>query len=405
MSGLKLRFPRTAGSARPGRDTIERDKIRHHRPSRIPFEEPESEDDRHPVRTIRQPRDPVQLDEAVWTDDGRSSWEGDDPSWEADNEDEWLLDDSSDGGVVWEDDGLTENDVARPRGDDLYVEPLSETEVELAARRDVRPRPPKMPPQTRRRMRAPETGFGGHGQTAAGGGDDVSFGPSRQESPRPVGHVSFDGRGERFARTRATINAPEAPPFAALDQDALPHNRRPPQSRRRTLRAGPPMAIAGVAVPRRRRRSGKITIKLVIAALLIGAGGFAYQQLRDQDIGATIDKLGGLIPLPGSNRTAADTSFGSTVPPEEAVAELAQSARDAGASAPPRTDAPGGVVANAVDPPRPKFKPWGGSAAGFDAKSRSLDSGIAANDLPRRTDQAARPASIVERLWRYLFSG
>lgn len=413
--GPNRRVPRHAGAPPSGRPTIEREKIRHRRPNDLAFDD----DDEPPQR--QYPDEPSYAEQSyhdVADEDWTASDQAyEDSSWDDDTSDDWALDnveladDSAefdrDGGVIWADEPTAPDDripgaFERDQDGDEFA-----PEVELAGRRDVRPRPPKPPP----RQRAPHQSQRQHGRVRQAPpvlDDDVDYPQDLERDQGGFSHQPSEDRG-RFARTRATING-EA---AALETDAgeevlRPKNRHAPSpSRRRQAhptKKAPPGPL--MRIPTRKERRFRKPLLILVLLALVGAGmWFAYQKWGLDGFGPMINRLTEVINLPGSERTAADTSFNDQLPPEEALAELSRATKQGNGQATATPPAaleidPATVVKDG--PPLPKFKPLDVGA------TRSI-SGRELTDLQaadgERTGEEGPSQSVFERIWNYLNPG
>jgi hypothetical protein len=238
--------------------------------------------------------------------------------------------------------------------------------------------------------------------------DDVDYPQDLERDQGGFSHQPSEDRG-RFARTRATING-EA---AALETDAgeevlRPKNRHAPSpSRRRQAhptKKAPPGPL--MRIPTRKERRFRKPLLILVLLALVGAGmWFAYQKWGLDGFGPMINRLTEVINLPGSERTAADTSFNDQLPPEEALAELSRATKQGNGQATATPPAaleidPATVVKDG--PPLPKFKPLDVGA------TRSI-SGRELTDLQaadgERTGEEGPSQSVFERIWNYLNPG
>lgn len=447
MSGARnRRFPRTAGAVPEVAPKIEREKIRHPQPKDLLLDAGEPGPSRqvsmaeHADGTIYAVGNDAYVDEADldWTPQDDASAEASD--WDYEPEDDWTLDgddqSSSTGyeetvvdhggeesGVVWEDDAYDDHFI-EDDPDEVTFGQASEDitlgpEVELAGRRDVRPKPPKpapaprartpkqQTPRQRQRTMAPQPGR----QPRTQGGDALAPPPMaggfarrmEQQRQRPPPVAEADAQpvdNGRFSRTRATLGVTED----ASDTEVLQPSRGGPTPRRRQAHPKPatPRSTGRRASRPRRggaRRKGLMKIASVLV-LLVGGGWFAYQAMGSEGVQPMIDRVTSLLPLPlpGAGRTADDTSFGNqvgTVSPEQAISDLEQRLRQQ----------QGDAAASAADgPPIPKFKPLPGTtrslAVGGPADAAD-ESQLAANG---GEDDGGEP-SIFEQIWRYLSPG
>ncbi|MGI9509907.1 MAG: hypothetical protein ACR2QJ_11250, partial [Geminicoccaceae bacterium] len=184
--GPNRRFPRTAGAMPEARPKIEREKIRHRRPNDLLFDGADAPPERRPASdgpAYPEPAhgDNVVIDQDIYESDSYSDgpnqdWVAEDArladesAWDDEAEDDWALAgddepnvdeptdardvDHEESGVVWEEDTLSEpldgpDEVAfgGPQRNTFGFAP----EVELAGRRDVRPKPPRLAPAPQQR--------------------------------------------------------------------------------------------------------------------------------------------------------------------------------------------------------------------------------------------------------------
>lgn len=427
------------GAVSDDRLTIEREKIRHRRPDDMrPYA-----DDGHEEPAAWP--DDEWSDQEVWSDqegdsdqEQQESWSNEEQSWDNEADGEWVFggatpdEEPDDSGIVWEDDDNIEISASHDHEryeDNEVVGP----EVELAGRRDVRPRAPKPPSQHASKPRAakvpkprpasvPHPPGAEHQRRVVDdqlapptqpprmrGGladDDVTHNqrsaPVRQSPPK-------DQSQGRFARTQATMeHGIDAPPPLVSTAPPPQTNRRSSSRRQQSQPATAPYYA------RPRRRWLKSLVLLVLLVVLGSGGWFTYRQFDVLGGIGLIDRLNGMLGLSGSNRTAADTPFGGAVSPEDAVANLprenegdsgidvfsldaAQRQRtgDAGVQA-------GDPLKRTDGPPLPEFKPRSG-----EQEQTSLSRSI---DVPAEDERAAvlddnPEPSIFERLFSYLQPG
>ena len=420
--GPRSRFPRTTKSVSADRLTIEREKIRHRRPDDMRVHEPESAPD-------AAGRDSSYWPEEETYDDTQSPWSDGDDAWLDQNEessteaqdwdegadDEWVFDDPAanddqmgggldDGGVTWED----ANDIqmrAPKRRADPDDEGSFGPEVELAGRRDVRPRPPKRPrpPQAGRQqfvdddqpIARPKTGFGPVGEDIA---------PERSPSPAPARQTRAPQTGNRFTRTQATIEiAPDSPSSVSRMPPSLQTTQRPPSRRRQP--SIPPIPPS-VGKPRGRKRS---PLKMLGIVALIGAGGwFAYQSLSGPANDGLLDQWGDTLGVSEPGRTAEDTQFGSSATDGD-LTNL-QTAPDRTEFLPSATDPnsqTGGPLTSPVDgPPIPQFKPRsdvaGATGSGSTAPSVQVEQiEVPTSAAPEKEEEGP---SFMQKIWGNLIS-
>lgn len=457
--GQNRRFPRTASAIPEARPTIEREKIRHRRPNDLLFDSPEPPVTRRSLLTDDDVGETDAVDHDVYDQDTGDDWTvpreeaSEAVVWGDEPEDDWVLagdddrgaeiydedgyvDDDDESGVVWEDDAFVEPDPAE-EPDELSFGRQEATfgfapEVELAGRRDVRPKPPRAAAQPRAGAPRPqprrEPSPGQHRSRPHRAGhrpvetEPDLEGPSFREVPPPGprgGWRPQDGpsaESGRFSRTRATMGVAEED----AGEEVLQRPRQGPSQRRRLAQAAPSSpnrASALPNLPKRDRygaiRSGRGRRKGLIAAvvlMLLAAGGwYAYRTIGPDGIGPMIERLTAIVPLPGATRTAADTSFGdpeteAAVTSEQALADLERRIQQQEGG-----DLPSDAAASGTDaPPIPKLKPLAGA-------TRSLSSEVpaaAAGDQPQLAaneeeggDGEAGALSIFQQLWRYLNPG
>ncbi|MDH3661801.1 MAG: nucleolar 14 family protein [Alphaproteobacteria bacterium] len=451
--GATRRFPRTAQAIPEARPTIEREKIKHRRPNDHLFDDQRASFT--PPSIATDDVDDLGYADDGFHDDGEADWtdpEEDDPetsAWDEEFEDDWALEGDDDrgiqalqddvyddgvdeSGVVWEDDDYSDQAPV----DDLQIDDPDEVafgaqgagygsaapEMELAGRRDVRPKPPRpaLPPnaptprqprrmqrlrgqQPKPRSRRSEIDWSASDEPdlIEPAANEPSLGSGRR-SVRPVGaahSASPPAENSRFSRTRATLA-----PTGGSDETVLQPSRRAPPQRRRKAPASPRLDQTFAARYARRRRNGLIAIVLV--ALLAVGGWFGYQAIGPDGIKPTIDRLTALIPLPSSSRTAADTPFGGqgsaeSVAAEQALSDLEERVRqqDGGGLAPAQTASPADpATARSDGPPIPQFKPPLGA-------TRSLSGKVPANGVDETANGETGEPSIFDQLRRFFSSG
>ena len=445
--GQNRRFPRTAQAMPEARPKIEREKIRHRRPNDLKFDDGDEPVSRQAHRAeeidhdtyVDAPR--YQEAEEDWTVEEDTGQEA--AAWNEDPEGDWVLDGDDDGhhdegveleegahgefeeegGVVWEDDAFPA-DHAEPFDDgpdEMSFGSQSKEfgfapEVELAGRRDVRPKAPRpapapsarAPAQAQRRPQgrqprpdwneAPEEPIAQRPRSRK---------PAFEPRQPPAGPAHADSK--RFSRTRATLGAPAT--IAGMpDEEVLEQPRSSPRQRRRQAQPAPapPKAAGRRGTGRHGRTRGRGLIAIVLLVLLAGAGWFTYQSTGPDGAQSLLDRLSALIPLPGSSRTAADTSFGSddgnetgAISAEEALSNLEQriQQQDAGQAAP---------AADPDGPPIPQFKPLPGATRSISVGTpvgAIDDTQFAASDEAGSDDEQTNGLSIFKQLWRYLSPG
>ncbi|MEM8952219.1 MAG: hypothetical protein AAGA21_04535 [Pseudomonadota bacterium] len=456
MSGSpNRRFPRTARAMPEARPKIEREKIRHRRPNDLMFDDgqaPVSREqhltddfDQEAFREQPDYQDEIRFDDpGQQYDDTSEDWtieEGETEeavAWDHEPEDDWVLD-RDDGepqagsvedayeeetGVVWEDDAYSA-EPGNDHPDEVMFGSQSQDygfapEVELAGRRDVRPKAPRPPqphrtsgsgqPQRRQRQtetRQPQARWEGS-EAPRPGSRQTGF----QARKRPV--AAAEPEDGRFSRTRATLGAPAAALAGGLDDEVLERPRSDVPQRRRQAQSAPRPAPQPSRGGRRSgRRPGKAGGKGLIAAvalvLLLGVGWFGYQSAGPGGVQSVLDRLSTIIPLPGSSRTAADTSFGDRQTPEtgaasaeQALSDLEERVRQQNAGgpvlSPPREDGP----------PIPQFKPLPGATRSLSAPasdSAGDEAQLAANEGVASDEEQTNGLSIFKQLWQYLSPG
>lgn len=159
--------------------------------------------------------------------------------------------------------------------------------------------------------------------------------------------------------------------------------RQPPAPSRARPRLDQPFAARNV------RGGHRALIAIAVAAVIAAGGWLAFQSIGPDGFRPMIDRLTALVSLPGSTRTAEDSSFGDRedgVSPEQAVSNLETRARQ--------------ETGGADGPPIPKFKPLPGATRSLSAGSDD-PAQLAANG---GEDDSGEP-SIFEQLWRYLSPG
>ncbi len=442
------------------RPKIEREKIRKRRPNDLLFDEGEAPVARQPhlIDDVDQgdhgdapqfqddtPREGTEEDwtvergsseEAIaWDHEPEEDWvlEGDDGGHREDavesfeGDEEALGDFEEESGVVWEDDGLP-NEYVDDSPDELSFGSESESfgtapEVELAGRRDVRPKAPRPapppgtsapaqpqrqqpPPQERTRERQPRPDRDASGEALAPRSGFRK--PELESRAPPNGPAQSDSK--RFSRTRATLGVPAGVVVGASDEEVLEQPRSGPTQRRRQAQPAPALPRAGRRnIVRHGKRGGKGLIMAGLLMLLAGSGWFAYQSIGPDGFGSMLDRVSALIPLSGSSRTAADTSFGGreasepgSVSAEKALSDLEQRIRqqDAREEASPAAGVDG--------PPIPKFKPSPGSTRSLSTATpgdATDEAQLAANEGAGADDEQVNGLSIFQQLWRYLSPG
>jgi len=402
--GRSRRFSRTTKAAPQPQPKIEREKIRHRRPNDLLTDDNQAQVSRQTLVT-EEPDGTVYEDGPYYDDDDSAdetsatpvtydevdTQEDDEPEaegWDDEPEGDWVLDtDQDDGdydhaeeesGVVWEDEGLDDEDIiAAPDEvafDNQQPTMSDDPEFELAGRRDVRPKPPKPPHSPKPRSTAPTTkpqrraqnqqrpprepdwdaesqpGLREHPQ------DGIAFETDLQSlAPPPVssGRPSRSG-GERFSRTRATVGTAAGHRGSAGEKQVLqPARGKGATNRRRQAQpaaaAARPQTVRLEPSRQRKRRGGWRLGTGVLLILLVVVGGlFAFQSTSPEGIQPLIDRVTAFIPLPGSPRTAADTSFGEGSEPVTTP--------ESGATTPaPVASNP--VAPTTDGPPIPQFKP------------------------------------------------
>ncbi len=433
-AGPQRRFPRTSARTTSQADvTIERDKIRHRRPNDLLFDEGEAPEERS-TSFQEHGGDVFEETSADWSDENEDY--GDEPAWEDEPEDSWdeeVFDREGapghvedEGGIIWERDASPPDDTGDITFDAQQDQDDWAPEVELAGRRDIRPKPPRPAPQphpgasrrpTRQgpveRRHAPEqprghprrrqVGLAEPEEDAGAIAGPSAFAPAAAVAgtaePPPPG-------GGRFARTRATIDSGQAgPPGSGR---ALDQQRRSPSSRRRkaTQTNFTPPLIAREHSTRRNRKLAAIAGVLVIAV----GGWFAYPLLNTGGIDPMIDRLIQLLPLPGSGRTASDTSFNEPLPPDSAEAERAltelerqvqSQEQEGGVAAKPEAIDPATI--GTLGPPIPELKPVTGATRSLSAEPTAVEND--STELATSEGGDGDDASVFERLWRYLSPG
>jgi hypothetical protein len=308
--------------------TIEREKIRHRRPDDMRVYRVHDEP---PSSGFAPPPQEEEDDSVVWANqeewqepEGAPADEG--QAWDSGADDEWVFDQASaadpypqepplrDDGIVWEDSDDIDISPSPPQQGFDDVDRFA-PEVELAGRRDVRPRPPR-PGTTRaapRSYRQPVDDFD----------EDDALSPM-QPQPSPAGRRAPQERPHgRFARTRAALDTVPAAGRAMPPADA---GGRTSTARRRQPQ--PPTTPYAKVAPPVRRRSPLMIVMLIVLAT--GGAGLAYYGLGAVDFGGLVTEWGQKLGFGGAKRTAADTPFENSVPPEEAVADLSQSGENTG---------------------------------------------------------------------------
>ena len=148
---------------------------------------------------------------------------------------------------------------------------------------------------------------------------------------------------------------------------------------------------------------------IALLVLLAGGGWFAYQSAGPDGAQSLLDRLSALVPLSGSSRTAADSSFGNLdanetglSSAEQALSNLEQRIRqqDDGQAAAPTTDPDG--------PPIPQFKPLPGATRSLSVETPAGaidDARVVASEDAISDSEQANGLSIFKQLWRYLSPG
>jgi len=142
---------------------------------------------------------------------------------------------------------------------------------------------------------------------------------------------------------------------------------------------------------------------LVILGLAIG-GWLIYPIIKSEGIGPAIERLVQQIPLPGSDRTAADTPFDNSSPEQSVSAQQALSdlQRQSSAQGGPENALSGGDAIDPAtvvtgDPPIPAFKPTPRTRSiGDDQAEIAAGGGDGGNE--------GQP-TIFEQIWQYLSPG
>ncbi|MEZ5934361.1 MAG: hypothetical protein R3F54_20955 [Alphaproteobacteria bacterium] len=506
------RSPKTARAMPQPEPKIEREKIRHRRPNDMRLddgqapaampslvtEEPDGTvyDDRaagyegHASRqeeAIDPYRDDTPHQEDPYQDDADLDWtvqpsETAQPSeeeaafsaWDEESEENWELsadfddgeesgfeqfpaeDDEDDGGVIWGDDALADPALGAD-ADEIAFGAAPEKkgtapEVELAGRRDVRPKRPRPGPASRpqgtdrqagrRRPAArqpqspPDMDWSAPAEPEI---EDPRIGQGFAEPPRPPIDRAPPPREtdplaeplperdlERghFSRPRPIAEV-AAPRVAGGDSVLQPPRSAAPVPRRRQAKIGRASSSTGrfssmplhqrLAI--QQRRPGKAIIALTLLTLLLVGGWFAFESGSADGLGPLIDRVISMIPIPGSSRTAADTSFGDqdiaeTVTPEEALSDLETRIREQnGDVATPAQTAPDPATIRVDGPPLPVFKPLSGQTtrslptSAQTAPTPAADRAeLAENGGDSARDEGSEP-SIFEQLWRYINPG
>lgn len=428
--GPRSRFPRTTGSVSADRLTIEREKIRHRRPDDMrvhgPHEAPPSAD---PMSSQDWPDDegyddaqsPWSEDNDEWPDQKESlPHEGQD--WDEGSDDEWVFDDpatedptadrlSEDAGITWEEDGDDIQIGASNVYDDFDDAASLGPEVELAGRRDVRPRPPKPRSTQARRQRPVDDGRVHARSRTSEDYIDGDVAPGRP--PSPVRQPAAKPSRGRFARTQATIEIDsDQPPAATPRIPSLQTNHRPPSRRRQPQPAAPPPRIQQRGLGRRP------LMTLVILALIVTGGWLTFQSLGEGGIAGLIKGWSESLGASGSGRTASDTPFGSSPPPDEGLADLTReqgtteflpsgtengtNSQTGGPLSLPRDP----VISGTDGPPIPQFKPRNDAAGLTGAPNSSVQvQQLDVEDLAGKSDDDATDGpSAMQKIWGYLVS-
>lgn len=459
--GQNRRFPRTARAMPEARPKIEREKIRRPRTNDLLFDEGDAPGTRqsHLTDNVEQgtPIDDSRYEDTGedWTAEESESEEAS-VAWDHDPEDDWVLDGDDRGraddavevfeggedvhddfedesGVVWEDEALPEEHPG-DSPDELSFGSPSESEnfapeVELAGRRDVRPKAPRpiqeeprtrgpgqqqrqqRPPQGRPQVRQPQPDWDDSNEPIA---SQHGFRkPAFEARQRPTGPTQADDA--QFSRTRATVGGAAGALVGGPDEEVLEQPRSNPPQRRRQAQPAPAQRRPAPASPRSGKRnasrSGKAPpskglIAAVLLVLIAGIGWFAYQSAGPDGVRSMLDRLSALVPLPGSSRTAADTSFGGqdtndtgAVSAEQAISNLEQRLRQQES----------GQAAPAARPPIPQFKPLPGATRSLSvtAPTETTDDAqlAATNQDAASGDEQINGLSIFEKLWSYLSPG
>lgn len=364
------------------------------------------DDDRH---------GPSDYDEEAYAADGYSE--------EGYGEDDYRGEEDDEGGIVWED-----NDFAGPGAIEDPQEvafgrqnrPLeSAPEVELAGRRDVRPKPPRPPGAPAPRPAAPQSQ------------------PRPKSQPRPQRPPPDDQSG--FAPPPPVFSNPRPPapaaPSARLDtgraglalddedDEVLQQPMQGQVQRRRQAHPPPPKLAAKPPRAAARRRKGGIgtASTLLILALLAGAGWFGYQAISRTGLQPIIDRLSTILPLPSSTRGAGDTSFadaggadagtGDTASAEQALSDLErriQQQEGGDVAAPSSSDQTGSSqpASGADDPPVPALKPIPGAAgsSSLDDERQVAVNGDGNGGGNGGEDEGDEP-SLLQQILRYINPG
>ncbi len=419
--GPRSRFPRTKSSVSEDRLTIEREKIRHRRPDDMRVHETDHAPEMTDSDSSQYWTDEEHYDEAQspWSDDNEEwpereqTYPSEAKEWDEEADDEWVFDDpasddrhegrsSEDGGVTWGDNQDIEmgtSDVRYDDEDEISLGP----EVELAGRRDVRPRPPKRPrPAQEARRQRPNDNGEPHSQpqTDFEQADD-DFALEGPPSPHPARQTTPPQPRGRPARAKATIEIASDSPSSVSRMAPAQRNNRPPSSRRRQSQPATP-------VPNVKTRSGKRrpwTMLLMLGLVAVG-GWIAYQSLGQQDGGSLVDRWGESLGVSGSGRTASDTPFGSSTPTESDLTQPS-TAPETTEFLPSATD----PSTQADGPPLPKFKPLdddpgdASSVAGAGAPTSSVQvEELQSNDPPDAPEEAEEGPSVMQKIWGNLIS-
>lgn len=360
---------------------IEREKIRHRRPDDMRHHDHGDEYYADEDELAQHPDTDTDEASATWSDE-EEGWPDEveviadeQQGWDNEADDEWVFDEShgnpveDDSGVVWE-----EEDIAfgSPNTSD-YKDPDSYgPEVELAGRRDTRPRPPK-------RASAPRP------DREAAPRQRMDINERQFSPPRTPGPAAAKPPPNRFARTqRATMEIIDDRPAPPSQASAPSMQNRRASSRR--LNVPPPPTSQAPKALTVRIPFGKI---LVVACLVFG-GWMTYQGLGTSGPGEIMTRVAEMMGLSSSGRSAADTSFGtpSSTSPEEALANLTGASN---ANNVPDTLSPNDASARSGSgpsgtnqPPFPKFKP------------RDED-----GQAEIQASNGGTSPSIFERLWSY----
>ena len=479
--GSNRRFPRTARALAEPSPTIEREKIRHRRPNDLLFDGPEPPPSSHApliddLDDGRHAGDAYSEDDSHYVDEP-SDWAEDDDAvpaasaWDEESEDDWVLhgegdtasrsdlfdegvgrqddyveiyDDEEESGVVWEEDDTVPDHLSFEQPDEIALGQEKQSfgfapEVELAGRRDVRPKPPRPAPAQRpaaarrparqQRMAGEPRGRRrdeGRLPLDRSGEAELQSRPAplepRQRSDEAAARPSAaPADTDRFSRTRATLGMPAGGMAAGADDQVLQQPRRATTGRRRQAQKAPSPPSApnmpkrdryGAITSRRGRTKG--VVALLLFALLTGGGWYGYRTFGLEGVQPMVDRLTTLIPLPGMSRTAADTSFdegetAGSLSAEQALSDLEQRVEQSsgggqsGAGG-PSDDPIDPATIDAVGPPIPAFKPTPLGATRSLAADAPAGSGDQAQLAANGENEGGEP-SILEQLWQFLRPG